>query len=88
MAGFLRSDLIGFYSWTPEGNNDPKLAGEPDDSIFDRTCGHEILYMVRKLMEIDKLTGVDAGQEIEMMIKIAPVQCQTQKEVMDWIRSH
>ncbi len=88
MPGFLRSDLIGFYTWKPEGSSDPKLSGEPDSSILDRSNGHEILYMIRKVMEHERRSGADAGQEIEMMIKVAPAQCGTQKEVMDWILSH
>jgi hypothetical protein len=88
MPMFLRSDLIGFYNWTADGANNPKLQAEPDSSLLDRTDGHQILYMIRKIMEIERRTGVDAGQEIEMMIKVAPVHLQSQEEVMNWIASN
>lgn len=88
MPLFLRSDMIGFYNWTVDANENPNLKGEPDGSLFNRTEGHEVLYMIRKIMEIEGRGGVDAGREIEMMIKVAPVHLQSQEELMDWIVSH
>jgi hypothetical protein len=87
MAYFQQSDLQYQYTWSANGGDDPKLRGEPDASLLDRTQGHEVLYMIRKLMEAwwgDSAT-ITLGKKIEKMIKLHPSDIRSQEKVKKWI---
>lgn len=85
MNTFLRSDLIGFYEWPVDGELSNRLTGEPDSTEFNRNNGHEVLYMIRYLMKAQNTLSIEAGHELEMMIKVAPVGLKTQLQIKDWI---
>ncbi len=85
MNTFLRSDLIGFYEWPVDGELSNRLTGEPDSSEFNRNNGHEVLYMIRHLMKVQNTLSIEAGHELEMMIKVAPTGLKTQLQIKDWI---
>ncbi|MGN8072609.1 hypothetical protein [Mucilaginibacter sp. 22184] len=82
---FTKADLHGNYSWIHTREDDPKLKGEPDSSLLNRSEGYEVLYMIRKLMAAWGLTTVLAGQKIERMIKAHPAHLRSQEHVMNWI---
>lgn len=85
MSTFLRSDLIGFYEWPVDGELSSRITGEPDSSDFNRNNGHEVLYMIRHLMKVQNTMNLEAGHELEMMIKVAPTGLKTQLQIIDWI---
>lgn len=88
MANFSRSDLKRVYSWSADGGDNPKLKGEPDSSLLDRSEGYEVLYMIRKLMDVWRLTSVSDGQKIERMIHAAPKEIHSQEKIKTWIHSN
>ena len=85
MHDFLKRDLLGSYNWPLNGNDNPKLKDEPDDSEMDRQNGFEILYLIKKIMQAHACTSIDQGHEIERMIMVAPAHLKTQREIMEWI---
>tara|TARA_B100000700_G_scaffold317273_1_gene408372 strand:+ start:288 stop:476 length:189 start_codon:yes stop_codon:yes gene_type:complete len=47
MAKFKNSDLkYGDYSWTVYGDDDPKITGKPDSTLFSRKEGYEVIYII------------------------------------------
>lgn len=84
---FNKSDLkYSDYSWTAYGNDDPKVTGEPDSTLFSRKEGYEVLYMIRKLMKNKGLSSSSSGQKAEEMIhEHLPSNVRSQKNVMDWL---
>jgi hypothetical protein len=74
------------YSWTAIKNDDPKIVGEPDSTLFDRNEGYEVLYLINKLAEIWDLTQKKSGLKIETMIKNhLPSDIRSQENVKAWI---
>lgn len=87
MAVFNKTDLKYTYSWSTDGGDNPKLKGEPDSSLLDRTEGYEVLYLIQKSMEAWGLKLVASGHKIERMIKNdVPSSIRTQIGIKDWIR--
>ena len=88
MAIFLRRDLIGFYEWPADCETNAPLNAPEGDKPFNRTCGFEVLYVIRILMAEQNLSSIEAGQEIEMMIKVAPTGLKTLQQIKNWILSN
>lgn len=85
MAIFTRADLMRVYSWSTDGGDNPKLRGEPDSSLLDRTEGYEVLYMIRSIMIRRGLATTDYGRKIERMIHACPTSLRSQLNVKEWI---
>lgn len=85
MSIFTRGDLKNKYSWSADGGDNPKLKGEPDASLLDRTEGYEVLYMIQKLMKVWDLKKVESGQKIERLIHECPSNLRSQENVKNWI---
>lgn len=52
MALMNKGDLVyNDYSWAAYGKDDPKIAGEPDSTLFNRKEGYEVLYFINKIAE-------------------------------------
>lgn len=88
MSNFTRGNLVFNYNWKADGGDNPKLKGEPDSSLLDRTEGYEVLYMIQKLMVNWQLTNVASGQKIERMIKATPPNYHSQEHIKAWIYSN
>lgn len=85
MANFTKADLQNKYNWSVDGGDNPKLRGEPDSSLLDRTEGYEVLYMIKKLMDAWKLKNVASGQKIEDKIHACPSNLRSQENLKNWI---
>ena len=82
MAKFNRSDLKHTYSWSTDGGDNPKLRGEPDSNLLDRTEGYEVLYLINKICETRNFTDNKyACNWMEDIIKNLPPRTHTQVEV-------
>jgi hypothetical protein len=88
MVYFTRGDLKYRYSWSADGGDNPKLKGEPDSSLLDRTEGYEVLYMIQKLMTKWQLTTVESGQKIESLIHQTPSNLRSQENVKNWVHQN
>ncbi|EGQ7789050.1 hypothetical protein QTU67_001442 [Vibrio cholerae] len=87
MANFNKSDMkYNDYSWTVYGNDDPKVRGVPDSTLFSRKEGYEVLYMVNKVLDKKGLSSSLSGQKAEKMIHDhLPGTTRSQKNVFDWL---
>ena len=85
---FKESDLLYEYSWEHTKEDNPKLTGEPDHSLLNRSEGYEVLYMIKTLMAGWGLKNVADGQKIEKMIKAHPSNLRSQAHVKEWIQTN
>lgn len=85
---FTKSDLQYKYSWVHTKEDNPKLKGEPDHNLLNRSEGYEVLYMIKKLMAGWELKNVASGHKIEKMIKEHPANLRSQAHVKEWIRTN
>ena len=88
MTVFKKEDMQNGYYWADDGGDNVKLTGEPDASQLDRNEGHEVLYIIQKLMKGWNLSQISTGHKIEKMIKNAPEDLRSQLEVKDWISNN
>lgn len=87
MANFKKSDMqYTHYSWTAYGNDDPKVKGKPDSTMFNRKEGYEVIYMINKVLDSKGLTSVASGQKAETKIKDKlPGNVRSQENVFNWL---
>jgi hypothetical protein len=89
MSFYKRSDMIYSYSWSADGGDNPKLRGEPDDSLFDRTEGYEVLYLINKFGEATGRTKIADGNKAEELIRgKLPGEVRSQKRVKEWLENN
>lgn len=89
MNFYKRSDMLYSYSWAADGGDNPRLTGEPDNSLFNRTEGYEVLYLINKFGEATGRTTIAAGNKAERMIKHdLPGDIRTQIGVKNWLNSN
>ena len=85
---FTKANLVYTYSWEHTKEDDPKLKGEPDSSLFNRSEGYEVLYLIKKIMTAKGLDTIGSGQKIERMIKVHPSHLRSQVHVKEWINAN
>ncbi|MCR8560389.1 hypothetical protein KXD93_22235 [Mucilaginibacter sp. BJC16-A38] len=85
---FTKADLLYSYSWEHTGSDDPKLTGEPDRDLFNRSEGYEVLYLIKRIMSTRGLDGTASGQKIEKMIRLHPGNLRSQAHVKEWINNN
>jgi len=91
MALIKRSDLKyeKDYSWTAVKGDDPKVTGEPDSTLFNRTEGYEVLYLINKLAGKWDFKTLSQGLKMEEMIKKhLPSDKRSQSNVAAWIKDN
>ncbi len=89
MGVFTRNDLVKqTYTWSADKGDNPKLKGEPDSSLLNRSEGYEVLYMINKIMVSKGLSTVSSGQKIEKMIHATPSDQRSQVNVKNWINDN
>lgn len=89
MDFYKRSNMLYTYSWSADGGDNPKLRGEPDDSLFDRTEGYEVLYLINRFGEATGRTTIAAGNKAERMIKNdLPGNIRSQINVKNWLNNN
>jgi len=87
MALLSKSDLIyQDYHWKAYGDDDPHITGSPDDTLFNRHEGYEMLYMINKLAEIWTIHDKAVGRKIELIIREhLPSYIRAQSGVRVWV---
>lgn len=80
------SSLWQGYLWPKEGKDDPKLQGEPDDSLFDIANGYEVVYMIDYVMEGMDTYSSKVVREIEAIIHQYPTQEPSQIQIKEFIQ--
>ena len=88
MAIMQRADLqfADTYTWTAYKDDDPKITGEPDSTLFNRKEGHEVLAVINRFLMKYKFRQKTSGQKVERLIKKhLPIALKTQRHVEDWL---
>jgi hypothetical protein len=90
MILFAKSNLYyKDYEWTLYAKNDPKVNGKPDNTIFSRNEGNEVIYLINKLMVIWSYRFVNTGNKIEKLIHDKmPSELTNQEEVQNWVEQN
>lgn len=76
------------YSWTAYGSDDPRVSGEPDNSLLSRKEGYEMLYFINTCAKKWNWTGSSLVpyHKLEKMIRtILPSDVRSQMAVYNWI---
>lgn len=88
MILFSKRNLIyKDYRWAPYTINDPRIYGKPDDTLFNRTEGNEVIYLINKLMVLWDYRFSNTGNKMEKLIHDRlPSGIISQEDVKDWIK--
>lgn len=83
---YLKSDLIyKDYKWTAYPSDDPKVTGAPDNTLFNRHEGYEVLYLINHF----ELSSRAPGEKLEKMIRNElPSDVRGQIKVRDWLKEN
>lgn len=88
LAVCSKNDLIyKDYKWTAYPEQDPKMSGEPNSTLFNRSEGAEVLYMIGVLCNrYPFIASRWFYQKIEELIhNQLPSNIETQVEVFIWL---
>jgi hypothetical protein len=89
MSLLTKSDLKYTYSWTAINGDNPKISGEPDNTLFNRHEGYEVLYLINKFAEIYNFKQKASGLKLEEMIKNhLPSEVRSQINVKQWLKNN
>ena len=79
---FNKSDLILFYSWNTSASC-KSLTGTPDKSLFNKTEGNELLYIVNFLPFVEDICDLE---RVENLIRnYMPLNIKSQIDVFNWL---
>jgi hypothetical protein len=74
------------YSWTVINGDNPKVTGEPDNTLLNRKEGYEILYFINKFCEMYGLKQKQSARKVERMIREeVPSDIRSQNTIKDWL---
>lgn len=90
MAIYKKSEMVyNDYSWTAVNGDNPKISGEPDNTLLSRREGYEVLYFINKTLEKFGFKQVASGKKLEKMIREhLPSDTRSQKNVYDWLHAN
>jgi hypothetical protein len=90
MAVIAKADLFYTdYKWTVYANDNPKVTGQPDSTLLNRTEGYEILYFVNTFCEIYGLKNKVSAVKVEKMIRNeVPSHIHSQEKIEDCIEAN
>jgi hypothetical protein len=79
------------YSWTAYSGDDPKVSGEPDNSLLSRREGYEMLYFINKCGQLWNWPASDPipHRKLERLIREhVPSNYHSQANVKQWIEAN
>jgi hypothetical protein len=85
----IKTDLAYSYSWKRVPDDDSRISGEPDSTLFDRNMGYEILYLINSYARIYNLVNKSDGLKLERMIKEnLPGNYRSQIHAVEWLNEN
>lgn len=90
MILFSRRNLhYSDYKWTAYVQNDPRVNGKPDDTLFNKEEGNEVVYLINKLMIFWEYRFANTGNKMEKLIHDKlPDTITKQEEVQNWLKEN
>jgi hypothetical protein len=84
-----RSELKYAYNWRPIPDDDPRISGSPDKTLFTRKEGYEVLYIINVFADRYSLKEIETGHKIEELIqKELPGNFRCQLHVIEWLEEN
>ena len=85
---FNKSDMYyNDYTWSAYPNDDPRITGEPDNTLFNKHQGYEVLYLINKLATSWSIRTIHECRMIETLIRTQlPSNIRSQENVKEWIK--
>jgi len=81
-----KSELKYVYNWRPIPNDDSRISGAPDSTLFNKNEGYEVLYLINKFAEIHSINEKETLYKIEKLIRIVlPGNLRNQLHVLEWL---
>lgn len=85
MADFTKSDLsLDHYKWEAKPDDDPSVTGAPDSTLFNRTQGYEVLYMLNKVLP-STASKADLHKAEKLIDEDLPGSTRSQEDVKAWL---
>lgn len=91
MALFNRGDMIyKDYDWKAKyEKDDPKVTGKPDNTLFARHEGYEMIYFVNAFAEAHSFKNVVSCQKAEKLLREKlPSDVRSQINVKNWLETN
>jgi hypothetical protein len=91
MALFNKTDMVyKDYDWKAKyEHDDPKVTGKPDNTLFARHEGYEMLYLVNAFAEIHSWKRVESCQHVERLLREKlPSDIRSQIKVKEWLEAN
>ncbi|MDX9744814.1 MAG: hypothetical protein RBT59_13415 [Arcobacteraceae bacterium] len=82
-----KNDLRYIYRWNTIEENS-KISGVIDCTLFDRREGNEVLYLINELARLWGIEEKSLYLKIEKMINILSPEPRTQESVKKWIEDN
>lgn len=81
-----RSDLKYTYKWKSIPEDDPRISGDPDTTLFNRNEGLEVLYLINKFLELFDINSIEIGEIVEKLIREEiPGNLRSQIHAFEWL---
>ena len=89
MAIISKSELKYSYEWKPVPENDPRISGEPDLTLLNRSQGPEVLYIINVFADSFNLKDLRDGLKLERIIREdLPGIYRTQLHAFQWLKNN
>lgn len=89
MDTFSKQDLQYDYIWSHYDQDDPRVSGIPDSTLFNKKQGEEVVFLVNYLTEHLAWSVEEFGAKVEKLIRDhLPTEDMSQKEVLEWIKKN
>jgi hypothetical protein len=77
------------YSWRAIAQDNPLMRRNPDNKMFSRKEGYEILYLINQVAQEMRLRETRSFQALELMIKTRlPSHIRNRSNVKDWLKQN
>ena len=77
------------YSWTTIASDNPLMRRSPDNKMFSRQEGYEVLYLINQVAQEMRLRETRSCQALELMIKNRlPSHIRNRSNVKDWLKQN
>jgi len=77
------------YKWSIYATNDPHVNGKPDETLFNKEEGNEVVYLINKLMILWDYRFSNTGNKMEKLIHDKmPGDIHQQGEALTWIKDN
>lgn len=87
MILFSRRNLhYSDYKWTSYVQNDPRVNGRPDDTVFNKEEGNEMVYLINRLMIVWDYRFSNTGNKMEKLIR--PAEITKQEDIQAWLKDN